>query len=126
MMTPKERVIAALRHIEPDRVPTGENGVDGRREKVVHDYCTAHVDLARKLEWDYVRVPCVPAVAKYQRPQMTGPYSWIDSEGNEVHSNPDAGNVIVRKQFPNLTVDDLHDMLLDFYHGKKDAYEMRI
>ena len=30
MMTPKERVIAALRHIEPDRVPTGENGVDGR------------------------------------------------------------------------------------------------
>jgi hypothetical protein len=30
MMTLKERVIAALRHIERDRVPPGENGVDGR------------------------------------------------------------------------------------------------
>lgn len=29
-MTPKERVIATLRHIEPDRVPTGENGADGK------------------------------------------------------------------------------------------------
>jgi uroporphyrinogen decarboxylase len=135
MMTPKERVIAALRHIEPDRVPTGENGVDGRlveqilgrqtlfnmgmkelealwggrRQEVVHDYCTAHVDLARKLEWDYVRVPFVPAATALQHPQMTGPHSWIDPEGFEVHFNPDAGNVIVRKHFPNLTVDDLPD-----------------
>lgn len=135
MMTPKERMIAALRHIEPDRVPTGENGVDGRlveqilgrqtlfnmgmkelealwggrREEVVHDYCTAHVGLARKLEWDYVRVPFVPAATAFQRPQMTGPHSWIDNEGYEVHFNPDAGNVIVRKHFPNLTVDDLPD-----------------
>jgi hypothetical protein len=30
MMTLKERVIAALQHIEPDQVPTGENAVDGR------------------------------------------------------------------------------------------------
>jgi uroporphyrinogen decarboxylase len=135
MMTPKERVIAALRHIEPDRVPTGENAVDGRlveqilgrqtlfnmgmkelealwdgrREEVVHDYCTAHVDLARKLEWDYVRVPFVPAATSAQHPRMTGPHSWIDPEGFEVHFNPDAGNVIVRKQFPNLTVNDLPD-----------------
>jgi uroporphyrinogen decarboxylase len=135
MMTPKERVIAALRHIEPDQVPTGENAVDGRlveqilgrqtlfnmgmkelealwdgrREEVVHDYCTAHVDLARNLEWDYVRVPFVPAATPPQRPRMTGPHSWIDPEGFEVHFNPDAGNVIVRKQFPNLTVDDLPD-----------------
>ena len=28
-MTPKQRVIAALKHQEPDRVPTGENAVDG-------------------------------------------------------------------------------------------------
>ena len=27
-MIPKERVIAALEHREPDRVPTGENAVD--------------------------------------------------------------------------------------------------
>ncbi len=27
-MTPKERIIAAIRHEEPDRVPTGENAVD--------------------------------------------------------------------------------------------------
>ena len=28
-MTPRDRVIAALNHQEPDRVPTGENQVDG-------------------------------------------------------------------------------------------------
>ena len=27
-MTPKERVIAALHHEEPDQVPTGENDID--------------------------------------------------------------------------------------------------
>jgi len=29
-MTPKERVIAALHHEEPDQVPTGENQVDSQ------------------------------------------------------------------------------------------------
>ena len=72
-MRPKERVIAALVHQEPDRVPTGENQVDGKlveqildchthynmgwheleaiwadeRDRVVSDYCDFHVALPR-------------------------------------------------------------------------------
>lgn len=132
-MTSKERILAALRHVEPDRVPTGENQLDGvlteqilgrstlynsgwnelealwngKRNDLVRDYCTAHVDIVRSLEWDYVRVPVVPADRAYQRPRMTGPYSWIDEQGDEVHCNPEVGNVITRRQFPNLTIDDL-------------------
>ncbi len=134
-MTSKERVIAALTHREPDRVPTGENQIDGhlvqeilghptlynmgwqelealwdgRREDIVQDYCTALVETVRALEWDYARVPVVPARREYKRPQMTGQYSWIDHEGFEVHLNPEAGNIIVRKQFPDMSIDDLPD-----------------
>ncbi len=134
-MKPKERVLAALNHREPDRVPTGENQVDGalveqilgrstlynagwreleavwngNRDEVVRDYCAAHVGLALSLEWDYVRVPVVPAAIEHRRPKMTGPYSWIDDEGYEVTFNPDAGNIAVRGQFPDMSIDDLPD-----------------
>jgi uroporphyrinogen decarboxylase len=134
-MTSKERMHAALKHVEPDRVPTGENQIDGtlaehilgrptlynsgwselealwdgRRYDIVRDYCTAHVDIVRGLEWDYVRVPVVPADREYQRPPMTGPYSWINDQGHEVHFNPEVGNVITRRQFPDIEIDDLPD-----------------
>lgn len=134
-MTSRERIIAALEHREGDRVPTGENQVaprlvreilgrpsmastgreelealwDGRRHEVVADYCAIHVDLPRVLEWDYVRVPVVPTDREYVRPTMTGPYSWIDAEGYEVTLNPEAGNIAVRKAFPDLGIDDLPD-----------------
>ncbi len=75
-MKPKDRMLAALHHEEPDRVPTGENAVDyelveqilghptlyysrwvelealwnGRRDEVAADYGTAHVELVRALE----------------------------------------------------------------------------
>ena len=134
-MTPKSRVIAALHHKEPDRVPTGENQMDGRlteeilgrptlfnsgwreleavwagrRDEVVADYCSALVDLTRKLEWDYVRVPFIYPQKEYKQPVRTGQYSWINDEGTEVHMNPAAGNVIVPKTFPDLSIDDLPD-----------------
>jgi uroporphyrinogen decarboxylase len=134
-VTPKERVIAAIKHEEPDRVPTGENQVDGalveqilgrpvlynvgwreiqaiwngRRDEVVRDYCRVHVELPLALDWDYVRVPVVPASRKYKPPQMTGEHSWINEQGHEVHCNPDAGNIIVRSRFPDMSVDDLPD-----------------
>lgn len=134
-MTGKERILAALHHREPDHVPTGENQMDphlvrqilnrpsvastgreeiealwdGRRDEVVADYCRVHVDLPRTLEWDYVRIPTVPAAREYVRPQITGPFSWLDSEGFEVTLNPDAGNIAVRKHFPDLTLADLPD-----------------
>jgi len=134
-MTPKERVIAALNHQEPDRVPTGENAVDyelveeilgrptlynarwrelqalwnGQRAEIVADYCSAHVDLPRALEWDYVRVPAVPPARVYHEPVMIGPYSWLDEQGREVHYNPTVGNIATRADITDLTIDDLPD-----------------
>lgn len=134
-MLPKHRVIAALRHQEPDHVPTGENAVDcelveqmlgrstlynarwcelqalwdGRRDEIVADYGAAHVELARALEWDYVRVPVVPPAKEYRPPVMTGTYSWLDENGLEVHYHPDAGNIVTQVYRDDLTIHDLPD-----------------
>jgi hypothetical protein len=90
-MKPKERVLAALQHREPDRVPTGENDIDfvlveqllgrptlynarwrertalwdGRRAEIVADYQRTQVELVHALEWDYVRVPTMPIAKEY-------------------------------------------------------------
>lgn len=134
-MLPRERVIATLHHREPDRVPTGENAVDGelveqilgrptlynarwreqqalwdgRRDEIAADYGTAHVALVQALEWDYVRVPVVPAARPYHRPTMTGPYSWIDEQGREVQYHPDSGNIATPRDAAAMTIDDLPD-----------------
>jgi hypothetical protein len=134
-MIPKQRLRAALKHEEPDRVPTGENDVDyvivetllgrstlynsrwrerqalwdGRRNEIVADYGSVYVDLVRKLEWDYVRVPIVPANKPYSRPVMTGPYSWLDDQGYEMHYSPEVGNIATRANAVDMTIDDLPD-----------------
>jgi hypothetical protein len=112
-MTGKERILAALHHKEGDRVPTGENQVngplasriivrhtccctgweetnylwEGRRDEVAEDYKKTFIDLVNILEWDYVRVPLVPAKKEYVRPKITGPYSFIDEEGHAFSNN---------------------------------------
>ena len=134
-MTSKERVLAALAHRQPDRVPTGENQVDGalveqllgrpslynagwrefealwsgQRDALVADYGTAHVDLTRILRWDYVRVFVPPGAGQHPRPRMTGPSSWLDGSGREVIVNPDVGNIAVRSSTPDMTIDQLPD-----------------
>lgn len=134
-MRPKDRVIAALHREVPDRVPTGENAVDGnlvdrvlgrevlynkgweemtalwdgRRDEIARDYGRVHAELPVALEWDYVRVPAVPAAKAYAPPRMTGEYSWIDEQGCEVHFRPEAGNIVTRSAYPELAVDDLPD-----------------
>ncbi|MHB0856269.1 MAG: uroporphyrinogen decarboxylase family protein [Anaerolineae bacterium] len=134
-MLPRERVLAALHHEEPDHVPTGENAVDyelveqilghptlynarwrelealwdGRRDEIAADYATAHVELVRALEWDYVRVPVVPARGAYHRPRMTGPHAWLGEDGYEYHYSPEHGNVVVRQSLPEMTIYDLPD-----------------
>jgi uroporphyrinogen decarboxylase len=67
------------------------------------------VELVRALQWDYVRVPVVPKQGEYARPKMTGPYSWIDKEGYEVHYNPDSGNIAVRHAMEEISIQDLPD-----------------
>ena len=134
-MYPKQRVIAALHHQEPDRVPTGENEVDvvlaekllgrttlynsrwrekealwdGRRDEIVADYGATLVDLTRTLEWDYVRAPIAPRAKAYTRPVMTGPYSWIDERGREMHYSPEVGNIATAVDMTEMTLDDLPD-----------------
>lgn len=134
-MLPRERMLAALGHRQPDRVPTGENAADhtlaqeilgrptlcnsrwnerealwaGRRHDVVADSISTIVDLALTLEWDYVRAPAAPADRPYPRPQMTGPYSWLDERGREVHYHPDSGNIATLGHREGVTIDDLPD-----------------
>lgn len=134
-MTGKERVIAALHHREPDRVPTGENAVDyelveralgrptlcnarwkelmalweGRREGIVADYRRDHVALAREWEWDYVRVPAVPARKEYRRPEMLGPYTWREEGGRVMTYFPESGSVVEPAANPQMTIDELPD-----------------
>jgi len=150
-MKPKERVLAALRHEEADRIPTGENAVDGRlveqilgkpllynrgweelqavwngrRDEVVRDYCRVHVELPLSLEWDYVRVPVVPAAKAYQPPEMTGESSWICDQGYEVHFNPDAGNIIMRSEFADMTAEDLPDPDAPFHVDPSELEAVR-
>ncbi len=133
-MNGRERIRIALKHREPDRVPTGENQVNGalaaeiigrptlystgweelqalwqgRRDEIVEDYGRTIVDLARILEWDYVRVPMVPKKRNYSAPKMTGPYSWIEEDGREMHFNPDAGNILQPSRYPeDMTIADI-------------------
>ena len=139
-MNGKERVIAALRHQEPDHVPTGENDVDyvlaerilyrstlynsrwrerealwdGRRDEIVRDYGTTLVDMARTLEWDYVRAPIAAKAKAYQRPVMTGPYQWLDERGREVHYSPEVGNIATTVNATDMTIDDLPDPAAPF------------
>lgn len=134
-MKPRERMLAALHHSEADRVPTGENAVDyelvesilgrptlynarwkelqalwdGRRAEIAADYGVTHVDLARALEWDYVRVPVVPRDGEYHRPKMLGPYAWLDDQGQEVHYHPENGNIVLRADTSAMTIDELPD-----------------
>jgi len=136
----KERVRAALRHEEADRVPCGENEVDylvveellgyetlynsrwrerqalwdGRRSEIVADYGKAQVDLVRALEWDYVRVQAMAVDKEYHRPQMTGPYSWLDENGREVEYSPEVGNIATFVADADMSIDDLPDPDDDF------------
>jgi len=85
-MTPKERVIAALHHMEPDIIPWGEHHInyniyemilgrpslvhakfklakaywEGRRDEVVESFKRDTVDLTRALEMDLVTVTMMP------------------------------------------------------------------
>ena len=150
-MTGKKRMLMALNHREGDRVPTGENQMhgelaseiigyktlyatgfeelkalwEGRREDVVNDYVNTLVDMARKLEWDYVRVHMAPPKRKYTLPKMTGPYSWIDEEtGKELSFNPMAGNIMHSEYNRELTVDDLPDPDDDSYAEDDSAFDV--
>lgn len=108
-MTSKERVIAALEHREPDRIPWGEHSIDynifemilgrkslchakfketkayweGRRDEVVDSYKRDMVDLVRALDMDLVTVSQVPPKGYAPEPfKQLSEDSYTDNEGN--------------------------------------------
>ena len=107
-MNPKERMLAVLSGAEPDRVPTGELGVDypvteyvlghptyyrakyrekaavwsGRRDEVVASQKQALVALAEKLEWDFVPVFLTYATqSNYAPAEFIDETTWKDAFG---------------------------------------------
>ena len=107
-MTPKERVIAALRHKQPDRAPWGEHSIDyniyemvlgresfvhakfkeqkayweGRRDEVAASYKRDYVDLAKALEMDLITVTMLPP-KDYSppAPRQIDDETFIDGDG---------------------------------------------
>ena len=98
-MRPKDRMLAVLNGEEPDRVPTGEIGIDypitehvlghptyyrakyreksalwaGKRDEVVTSQKQDIVALAKKLEWDFV-----PVFLTYSTQQDYAPSEFVD------------------------------------------------
>ena len=110
-MTPKERVIAALEHREPDRVPSGEFAIDysiyeealgrpshcrgrlrtfqalwdGRRDEVVESQKRDTVDLTLALGIDMVCVSGVPhRDMDFPKPRQIDECMWEDANGNVI------------------------------------------
>jgi len=151
-MNSKERMIAALNHKEPDRVPRGENAFNsvyfqqvmgykalcygsweelealwaGNRDKVVADYIDAIVALTEKMQWDYIRVPVAPKKKDYTGFKRISEHSFVDNKGKKFHFNPASGNVIC-PDFSNIDVTSMSiDDLVDDPDFSVDESEMEI
>ncbi|MBI5831146.1 MAG: hypothetical protein HZB16_02415 [Armatimonadetes bacterium] len=108
-MLPRERVIAALEHREPDRIPWGEHSIDynvyedilgretfvqakmretqalwdGRRDEVVASYKRDRLDLVRALEMDICFVGGVPPEGYHPAPlEKVDDVTYRDGGGN--------------------------------------------
>ena len=120
-MTPKERVVGALEHREPDRVPTGEFATDhsvieqalgrptfwrakrrytealwdGRRDEVVESMKRDIVDFTLALDIDMVPVQAVPHKDfPFRKPRQIDDDHWEDERGNILkysHETEDIG-----------------------------------
>lgn len=120
-MTPKQRVLTALHHQEPDRVPTGEFATDysvieqalgrptlwrakrrytealweGRRDEVVESMKRDTVDFTLALGLDLVPVNAVPHKDfLFRKPKQLSEDIWEDERGNILkysHETEDIG-----------------------------------
>ena len=140
-MLPKERVIAALEFRSPDRVPTGETGVDytiteralghptlyrakwkeynalweGRRNDYVESCKRDIVALARRFEHDVVPAFLVPSRGKPpERPEFLSQYKWRLPDGRVYAFSPQSEGHAFLLSHPDLTVDQIEDIPLDF------------
>lgn len=134
-MLPKERVIAALQHSQPDRIPIGEIGVDytvteqalghptlyrakwqeyqalwqGRRDEYVASCKRDIVALARAFGWDFVPVFLVPpAGPPPPPPRFLDTYTWQEPDGRVMAFSPESEGHAVAVQVPPLRARDLN------------------
>ena len=116
-MTPKERVIAAIEHRRPDRVPVGEMAIDfelteqalghptlyrskwkeyealwaGQRDEIVASYGRDIVELVRHFDLDYLAIPLAPPrMDHYEAPEFVGEYMWRDASGRTWQYSPES------------------------------------
>jgi uroporphyrinogen decarboxylase len=142
-MTSKERVIRALQHKEPDRVPTGEMGVDytitekllrrktyyrakyrelkafweGKRDEMLTSYKRDLPELAKKFNWDFVPVFLVPSkTKKYEPPEFMEQYRWEDKDGSIFQYSPKSKEISCVKP-AKMTMEDLERL-------EKEPYEI--
>lgn len=121
-MTSKERVYAALRHCEPDRVPVGEVYVDypiieqvlgrrtlyraharetfalwdGRRDEVVDSQKRDLVEFVRRTGLDVVPVWLVPPRNQVvEKPRTIGDDTWEDRTGTILRYVPETEDLVV-------------------------------
>jgi hypothetical protein len=119
-MTPKERVLAALRHEPADRVPHGEFATDysviaaalgrpvywrgkrryyealwdGRRDEVVASLGREIVDFTLTMGIDMVPVHAVPhRDMPFLRPDLVAPDTWRDANGNVLKYSVDTEDI---------------------------------
>jgi len=139
-MTPKERVIAALKFTAPDRIPVGESGVDyalteavlgrptlyrakwkeftalweGRRDEYVESCKRDIVELARKLEHDVVPVFLVPSRRQpIVPPEFIGEYRWRQPDGRVYAFTPESDGHPFLLSNPDVTMDELEEIPFD-------------
>lgn len=135
-MLPKSRMITALGHKEPDRVPIGELAVDwdttdkalgvetlyrggwreltalweGRRDDIVESSVRDLTGLTQKFEWDFIVAPAVPPKRnQYSKPEMLGEYCWRDAKGRVSRFSLDLGGHAMVMKYPPMTINDLPD-----------------
>lgn len=136
-MIPKERVIAALEFKTPDRIPTGETGVDyatteqmlghptlyrakwkeftaiwqGRRDEYVDSCKRDIVELARKSEHDIVPAFLVPSRYKVPpQPEFLSEYKWRMPDGRVFAFSPQSEGHQFLLSNPEVTLDDIEDI----------------
>ena len=124
-MTPKERLLAALRHEEADRVPTGEFATDhtvidqalgrptfwrakrryhealwdGRRDEVVEGMKKDIVEFTLRMELDMVPVQAAPHKDfPFRKPKRLDDDTWEDERGNILKYSHDTEDIGLAKR----------------------------
>ncbi len=110
-MLPRDRVIAALEHREPDRIPWGEHSIDynvyedilgretlvqakirqtiayweGRRDEIVEYEKRDRIDLAKALEFDILAVSAVPPKNFQPEPMKKIDESTYEKDNGDIY-----------------------------------------